>query len=113
MAERMSVSDSRHLPPSSLLQIARDQVCCAEVINMLSARVACKKRLFPIREILNTVNLGGARGPYCGVPLEAQGLQLGHQVFYKQVKMEDHTITKEDLQGHQELSGKSDENKSF
>ena len=38
LAERMSVSDSRHLPPSSLLQIARDQVCCAEVINMLSAK---------------------------------------------------------------------------
>ena len=88
MAERMSVSDSRHLPPSSLLQIARDQVCCAEVINMLSAGVACKKKLFPIREILNTVNLGGAWGPYCGVPLEAQGLQLGHQVFYKQVNVD-------------------------
>ena len=43
MAERMYVSDSRHLPPSSLLHIARDQVCCAEVINMLSAGVACKK----------------------------------------------------------------------
>ena len=65
-----------------------------------------QKKLFPIREILSTVNLGGAWGPYCGVPLEAQGMQLGHQVFYKQVKMEDHTITKEDLQGHHQLSGK-------
>ena len=46
------------------------------------------KKLFPIREILSTVNLGGAWGPYCGVPLEAQGLQLGHQVLYKQVNVD-------------------------